>query len=621
MLKRPPEILITTPESLFLMLTSQARAILETVRFVILDEVHAVAGTKRGAHLALSLERLVRLAGRAVQRIGLSATSVRSRRSAGSSPGGGRSRSSTPASASELDLEVVVPLDDMREPGGEGSSIWPSIYPALLELVEAHRSTIVFVNNRRLAERLALRLNELAEKHGRARASRLAGPRAAGRDRGAPQAGRDPVPRRDLVARARDRHGRASTSSSRSSRRSRSRAGCSGSAAPATRSTRSRRGASSRSSGPTCSRARSSPGSCRRGRSRRRGSRAIRSTCSPSRSSRSRRRRRSRSTSCTSSSAAPGTSATSLAARSRTSSTCSPAGTRPRSSPSCGRASCWDRVAGVVRGATGRAPARGHERRDDPRPGALRRLPRRGRRAGRRARRGDGLRGARGPDVPARRDDLADRGHHARPRARLAGARDPRRGAVLEGGGHRAAVRARARRSGARRGSSSRLADEQALDRLTARARARRARRAEPRHLPPRAGAGDRASLPSDRTVVVERFRDEIGDWRLCILTPFGGRVHAPWALALAARLRESLGLEVNAIWSDDGIALHLPDADSPPPTDDVLVDAGASSRSSSCRSSAAPRSSARASARTPPARSSSRAAGRASARRSGSSG
>jgi ATP-dependent Lhr-like helicase len=80
--------------------------------------------------------------------------------------------------------------------------------------------------------------------------------------------------------------------------------------------------------------------------------------------------------------------------------------------------------------------------------------------------------------------------------------------------------------------------------------------------------------VPSDRTVVVERFRDEIGDWRLCLLTPFGGRVHAPWALALQARLRDSLGLEVNAIWSDDGIALHLPDAESPPPLDDVLVGA-----------------------------------------------
>src|SRR5204862_3075941 len=71
--------------------------------------------------------------------------------------------------------------------------------------------------------------------------------------------------------------------------------------------------------------------------------------------------------------------------------------------------------------------------------------------------------------------------------------------------------------------------------------------------------------VPSDRTVVVERFRDEIGDWRICILTPFGARVHAPWAMAVGARLRDSLGLEVQSIWSDDGIAFHLPDADAPP--------------------------------------------------------
>ncbi|HEX4806372.1 MAG TPA: helicase-related protein, partial [Conexibacter sp.] len=84
---------------------------------------------------------------------------------------------------------------------------------------------------------------------------------------------------------------------------------------------------------------------------------------------------------------------------------------------------------------------------------------------------------------------------------------------------------------------------------------------------------GATGAVPSDRTIVVERFRDEIGDWRLCILTPFGGRVHAPWALALGARLRESLGLETQAIWSDDGIAIHLPEADVPPPIDDVVLE------------------------------------------------
>ena len=162
MLKSPPDILITTPESLFLLLTSRARETLRLVSVVIVDEVHAVAGTKRGAHLALSLERLERLVGEPIQRIGLSATQ-RPLEEIGRFVSGGRPIELVDAGTrKELDLRVVVPLEDMREPG-EGNSIWPSIYPALLELVREHRSTIVFVNNRRLAERLALRLNELAE--------------------------------------------------------------------------------------------------------------------------------------------------------------------------------------------------------------------------------------------------------------------------------------------------------------------------------------------------------------------------------------------------------------------------------------------------------------------------
>ena len=83
------------------------------------------------------------------------------------------------------------------------------------------------------------------------------------------------------------------------------------------------------------------------------------------------------------------------------------------------------------------------------------------------------------------------------------------------------------------------------------------------------------SALPTDRTVVVERFRDEIGDWRVCLLTPFGGRVHAPWSMALAARVRDALGLEVQSLWSDDGIALHFPDADAPPALADLLVEPG----------------------------------------------
>ena len=79
--------------------------------------------------------------------------------------------------------------------------------------------------------------------------------------------------------------------------------------------------------------------------------------------------------------------------------------------------------------------------------------------------------------------------------------------------------------------------------------------------------------VPSDRTIVIERFRDEIGDWRLCVLSPYGGRVHAAWGLALSRRIREEYGLESDAIWSDDGIIVHLPDADEPPGADLVLVD------------------------------------------------
>src|SRR5438094_8056191 len=165
MLREPPDILITTPESLFLLLTSRARENLRSVQTLILDEVHAVAGTKRGAHLALSVERLERLVGGPLQRIGLSATQ-RPLEEIGRFVSGGREIELVDAGrAKELDLEIVVPLDDMTVPEeGSFNSVWPSIYPEMLKLVSEHRSTIVFVNNRRLAERLALRLNELAER-------------------------------------------------------------------------------------------------------------------------------------------------------------------------------------------------------------------------------------------------------------------------------------------------------------------------------------------------------------------------------------------------------------------------------------------------------------------------
>src|SRR6266699_1248827 len=125
MLREPPDVLITTPESLFLMLTSQARELLRSVDTLLLDEVHAVAGTKRGAHLALSLERLERLVASPLQRIALSATQ-RPLEEIGRFVSGGRPIELVDAGvAKELDLEVVVPVDDMREPRLEASAAKP----------------------------------------------------------------------------------------------------------------------------------------------------------------------------------------------------------------------------------------------------------------------------------------------------------------------------------------------------------------------------------------------------------------------------------------------------------------------------------------------------------------
>ncbi|WP_086794530.1 ATP-dependent helicase [Streptomyces thermovulgaris] len=169
---RPPDILITTPESLFLMLTSSMREALTGVETVILDEVHAVAGTKRGAHLALSLERLDALLPAPARRIGLSATVRPVDEVARFLSPRRKVEIVQPESAKEFDLSVVVPVEDLGELGGspvadagdgaERPSIWPHVEERIADLVQAHRSTIVFANSRRLAERLCNRLNEIA---------------------------------------------------------------------------------------------------------------------------------------------------------------------------------------------------------------------------------------------------------------------------------------------------------------------------------------------------------------------------------------------------------------------------------------------------------------------------
>ncbi|MBF6438808.1 ATP-dependent helicase [Nocardia cyriacigeorgica] len=169
MQRTPPDILITTPESLFLMLTSAARETLRTVRTVIVDEVHAIAGSKRGSHLALSLARLDLLTERPVQRIGLSAT-VRPPEEVGRFLVGSAPLTIvSPPAPKTFDLSVRVPVADMTEPGesDQPGSIWPHVDEAIVDLVLAHRSSIVFANSRRLAERLTARLNEtFAERAG-----------------------------------------------------------------------------------------------------------------------------------------------------------------------------------------------------------------------------------------------------------------------------------------------------------------------------------------------------------------------------------------------------------------------------------------------------------------------
>ncbi|TDD09218.1 ATP-dependent helicase [Saccharopolyspora terrae] len=171
--RTPPDVLVTTPESLFLLLTSAARESLAGVETVIVDEVHAVAGTKRGAHLALSLERLDQLLARPAQRVGLSAT-VRPVEEVRTYLAGGRPvRTVQPAHPKEVEVRVEVPVPDMAELGAstgetgeqaaeQHTSIWPSVQERVLELIRQHRSTIVFSNSRRLAERLTAGINELA---------------------------------------------------------------------------------------------------------------------------------------------------------------------------------------------------------------------------------------------------------------------------------------------------------------------------------------------------------------------------------------------------------------------------------------------------------------------------
>ena len=569
MLRNPPDILITTPESLFLLLTSRARETLRTVRFVIVDEVHAVAGTKRGSHLALSLERLERLTAQPFQRIGLSATQ-RPLDEIGRFVSGGREIELVDAGrAKELDLRVVVPVEDMREPG-EGNSIWPSIYPELLRLVESHRSTIVFVNNRRLAERLALRLNELAEREiARAHHGSLAREQRVeveellkrgeipalvatsslelGIDMGAVDLVIQ-VESPKSVARGLQRVGRAGHRLDEPSKGRifpKFRADLLESAVVAERM---REGAIEETRVPRNPLDVLAQQIVAIAADEEISVDELHELVRRAYPFRDLSRKQLENVLDMLAGRYPSEEFAEL---------------RPRI--------VWDRVRGFVRGRegarrlavtnAGTIPDRGlfgvYLVEGGGRVGELDEEMVYEARAGQTF-----LLGA----STWRIEEITRDRVLVSPAPGIPGLVPFWKG---EGVG-------RPFELGQAIGRTARelvgLDDERAIGKLTSR-----------HSLDERAASNlltylreqeeATRAIPSDRTVVVERFRDEIGDWRLCILTPFGGRVHAPWSLALAARLRESLGLEVNAIWSDDGIALHLPDADAPPPLDDILVD------------------------------------------------
>ncbi len=580
MLRQPPDILITTPESLFLMLTSQARRILGGVETLILDEVHAVAGTKRGAHLALSVERLERLAEKPkpLQRIGLSATQ-RPLEEIGRFVSGGREIRLVDAGRSkELDLEIVVPLDDMTVPEeGSYNSVWPSIYPEILKLVSEHRSTIVFVNNRRLAERLALRLNDLANEgtdgpvreiarahHGSlAREQRLeveellkkgeipclvaTSSLELGIDMGAVDLVIQ-VESPKSVARGLQRIGRAGHELGAVSK---------GRIFPKYRADlleaavvakQMREGAIEETVIPR------NPLDVL--------AQQVVAICADEEIEVDELHRLVRR-------AYPFADLSRvqlenvldmLAGRYPSDEF---AELRPRI--------VWDRSGGLVRGRqgarrlavtnAGTIPDRGlfgvHLVDSGGRVGELDEEMVYEARAGQTF-----LLGA----STWRIEEITRDRVLVSPAPGVPGAVPFWRG---EGVGRPyelgEAVGAVSRELAALPDGKAKdkLRDEHALD--------VRAAQNLLQFLSEQAAAT--GVVPSDRTIVVERFRDEIGDWRLCVLTPFGARVHAPWALALAARVRESLGVDANAIWSDDGIAIHLPDADAAPPSDLVAIE------------------------------------------------
>jgi ATP-dependent helicase Lhr and Lhr-like helicase len=606
MLRHPPDLLITTPESLYLLLTSSAREGLRGVETVIVDEIHALAATKRGAHLALSLERLDRVCDTPPQRIGLSATQ-RPLEEIARFLGGfdrGRPRPVTIVDAGvrkPLEVEVVVPVEDMGrlgevidEPvsgpaaaGPARRSIWPAMHPRLLELVEANRSTIVFVNARRLAERLATRLNELAAGDGDGLGNEAVGTAAE--------------PGRELV---KAHHGSLSREQRLIIEDELKRGVLKGLVATSSLELGIDMGAVDLVVQVE------SPGAVSRGLQRI--GRAGHQVGVPSRGKIFPKHRADLleaavvvqrmhdglieetryprnpldvlAQQIVAAVALDEWSVEELSAVVRGAANFAELGDEVLHSvldllsgryPSDEFAELrprivWDRVAGTVRG----------------RPGAQRlavtsggTIPDRG------------LYGVFLPDGTRVGELDEEMVYESRVgETFLLGASTWRiqditheRVVVIPAPGQPGKMPfwhgdgpGRPLELGRAIGAFTRevraLPAEAALVRLR-----------DQHHLDPWAAANllgfldEQAEatgvVPDDRTVVVERFRDEIGDWRVCILTPFGAQVHAPWGMALQHRLGEQWGLDVELMWSDDGIVLRLPEAMDRLPVDELLID------------------------------------------------
>jgi ATP-dependent Lhr-like helicase len=592
MLRKPPDILITTPESLYLMLTSRAQELFEGARWCIVDEIHAVAATKRGAHLVLTLERLSDAAGRDPQRIGLSATQKPLDEIGRFLVGPTRTcRVLDTGVRKELDLKIHVPVESMVEPdatpapdldplagGSEATrrSIWPAIYPELLDLIEQHRSTIVFVNNRRGAERLALRLNEMA-----AQRSDGAETRPFARAHHGSLAREERLVVEEMLKAGELRCLVATSSlelgidmgavdlviqveSPKSVARGLQRIGRAGHSVDAV--SRGRIFPKFRADLLECTVL-----------TRRMRDGEIETTVVP----RNALDVLAQQVVAIAAAAAddapvPLDRLHALINRTHSYATLSRAqlenlldmldGRYPSSEFAELRPRIiWDRVKGTIRA----------------RPGARQlavtnagTIPDRG------------LYAVTLPDGRRVGELDEEMVYEARPgQTFLLGASTWRieeitrdRVIVTPAPGLPGAVPfwkgdgiGRPKELGEAIGAFSRWAvdvDPAKLERdydLDRRAAANLVEFLREQQDATRV-------VPSDRAIVIERFRDEIGDWRLCVLSPFGGRVHAAWGLALSARIREELGLESDAIWSDDGIIVHLPDAEEPPDADLVLT-------------------------------------------------